>query len=311
MELERLFKSLINSTVSPVAAVVNDDSADLATEGVVKGLGFPAELLVRQPCPENSAASGWNRGLDAAVAKFGNLATHYLIIDDDAKVEVDTLELLLDVLRQTDAKSAFPAAFDPKGEFYVTGQLVDRRHEAAQKRCRSREELLREFRGENPRAWMFQGLCHLMHRDVVHSGVRFDERFWMCGEDLDFSVRVADGWGSVFVPQATCWHLYGAPFNPKSARNSHYLKMLSFLQNMTYAGYWRSYGPRIRGRHFDFLRGRGLARKWGMVFREFPVNRHTMYDLLWVIFFGMVLGQPSNGWGGRKLRERRRNFFVE
>jgi hypothetical protein len=48
MELERLFQSLISSRVSPAAAVVNDDSADLATESVVRGLGLPVELLVGQ-----------------------------------------------------------------------------------------------------------------------------------------------------------------------------------------------------------------------------------------------------------------------
>jgi GT2 family glycosyltransferase len=311
MELERLFKSLLHGTQPPFAAVVNDDSADAATAKVVRELGIPHEFLVREPAPTNTAASGWNRALDVAVNKFGDQATHYLIIDDDAKVAGDTLALLLAGQQKTGAMSSFPAAYDPEDNFYITAQLVEGRHEDAQKCCKTREDLQGEFQDETPRAWMFQGLCHLMRRDVVHSGIRFDERFWMCGEDLDFSVRVAEKWGSVFVPQASCWHLYGAPFNPRSAKNSAYLKKLSLIQNMTYVGYWRPYGRRIRGRYLDFLRGRGLGKTYARFLRDYGTNRHTVYDLLWVIFCGMFLRQPSNDWSGRKLRLRRRDFLVD
>ena len=310
MELERLFQSLLAGTHPPFAAVVNDDSADAATAEVVRKFGIPHEFMVREPAPTNTAASGWNRALDGAVQKFGDQATHYLIIDDDAKVDEDTLALLLSAQQKTEAMSSFPAAYDPEDHFYITGQLVEGRYEDAQKRCKTREDLRGEFQSETPRSWMFQGLCHLMHRVVVHSGIRFDERFWMCGEDLDFSVRVAEKWGSVFVPQASCWHLYGAPFNPRSAKNSAYLKRLSFVQNMTYVGYWRPYGKRIRGRWWDFLRGRGLGKTYLRFLKDYGTSRHTVYDLAWVVFFGMIIAQPSNCWSGRKLRERRKNFLV-
>ena len=94
MELERLFQSLLAGTQPPYAAVVNDDSADTATAEVVRKLGIPHEFLVREPAPTNTAASGWNRALDVAVQRFGDKATHYLIIDDDAKVDKDTLAFL-------------------------------------------------------------------------------------------------------------------------------------------------------------------------------------------------------------------------
>jgi GT2 family glycosyltransferase len=311
MELERLFQSLLAGTHPPFAAVVNDDSADAATAEVVHKLGISHEFMVREPAPTNTAASGWNRALEVAAQKFGDKATHYLIIDDDAKVDENTLALLLMAQQKTGAMSSFPSAYDPEDHFYITGQLVEGRYEDAQKRCKTREDLRGEFQSETPRSWMFQGLCHLMHREVVHSGIRFDERFWMCGEDLDFSVRVAEKWGSVFVPQASCWHLYGAPFNPRSAKNSHYLKRLSYIQNMTYAGYWRSYGKKIRGRYWDFLRGRGLGGIYKQFFKDFGIDKNTFYDLLWVICFGMIFGQPSNDWSGRRLRERRRNYLVD
>jgi GT2 family glycosyltransferase len=283
-ELKRLFESLLGGTAQPYGIAVNDDSADEETAKVIQALQMPREFLVRQPAPTNTAASGWNRALKAAVDRFGREVTHYLIIDDDAKVAPDTVQLLLEAQTRTGAKSSFPAAFDSKDHFYITGQLVDGVYEDAQKRCQTREDLQREFGDNLPKAWMFQGLCHLMHRDVIHSGIRFDERFWMCGEDLDFSVRVAEKWGSVFVPQASCWHLYGAPFNPRSVKNSNYLKKLSFIQNMTYVGYWRSYGRRIRGRRWDFLRGRGLGKTYARFLKDYGTNRHTVYDLLWVIF---------------------------
>jgi GT2 family glycosyltransferase len=311
MELDRLFQSLLQGVLPPWAAVVNDDSADAASAEVVRALGIPFEFLIRNPAPTNTAASGWNRALGVAVDRFGGEATHYLIIDDDAKLTPESLDLLLEAQARAGAKSSFPAAFDPQDKFYITGQMVEGGHEDAQKRCQMREDLAREFGDNLPRAWMFQGLCHLMHRDVVHSGIRFDERFWMCGEDLDFSVRVAEKWGSVFVPQASCWHLYGAPFNPRSVKNSNYLKRLSYLQNMTYAGYWRKYGRRIRGRAWDFLRGRGLGPIYKQFLRDFGTTRHTVYDLLWVVFFGMLFGQPSNDWSGRELRRRRKDFLVE
>ncbi len=311
MELERLFQSLLGGTQPPFAAVVNDDSADTATAEVVRKLGISHEFMVREPAPTNTAASGWNRALEVAVQKFGDRATHYLIIDDDAKVAADTLALLLAAQQKTGAMSSFPAAYNPEDHFYITAQLVEGRYEDAQKRCKTREDLRCEFQNETPRAWMFQGLCHLMHWEVVHSGIRFDERFWMCGEDLDFSVRVAEKWGSLFVPQACCWHLYGAPFNSKSAKNSEYLKRLSLVQNMTFAGYWRSYGRQIRGRWWDFLRGRGLGPIYKQFLRDFGISKHTVYDLLWVILFGMLLGQPSNDWSGSELRRRRKNFLVK
>jgi GT2 family glycosyltransferase len=310
VELDRLVKSLLGGSVPIWGLVVNDDAADPATMEVIKRVEVPSEFLVRRPSPENSAASGWNRGLEAARRRFGNEATHYLLIDDDAMVEEATLEGLLVAQREAGVGSSFPAALNPEGKFYITSQLHSREDTDAMKRCMVKEDLIREFGATCPRAWMFQGLCHLMRRDVVDSGVRVDERFWMCGEDLDFSVRVAEKWGSVFVPAAFCWHLYGAPFNPRSAKNSDYLKRLSFIQNITYIAYWREYGNRIRGRRLDFLRGRGIGPTYANFFKDFGWSLNTVFDLAWVICFGMLLGQPSNLWAGRNLRRRRMNYLV-
>jgi GT2 family glycosyltransferase len=310
-ELERLIKSLLDTSNLPVSyIVVNDDASDNEVAALVSSLPVKTRYISRPPHKCNSAASGWNRALEEAVRSFGKEATHYLLIDDDAVVETNTLAALYAAQVVTGAKSSFPAALNPAGEFYVTGQLIDPHWEDAQQRCKSREDLQREFSNNLPEAMMFQGLCHLMDQAVVLSGIRFDENFWLCGEDLDFSVFVAEKWRSVFVPTAYCWHLWGKPFSSAGSRNSSYLKRLSFIQNVTYMGYHRHYGKRLRGRYFDFLRGRGLWPTYRELFRDFGVNRHTIKDVCCVVYYAMVRREASNQQSARNLREYRRNYMA-
>jgi GT2 family glycosyltransferase len=310
MELKRLIGSLLASKVEFGGMVINDDWGDPEVKMLVETVGIKATYLTRPRDPGNSAASGWNRGLDAAFKVFQHRATHYLIIDDDAVLESDSLELMLEALRRTGARSAFPSALDEGGQFYSTSMLIEHHWQSLQLLCRTREDVVSRFGDALPAAWLFQGLCHLMDREVVASGIRFDEDFWMCGEDLDFGARVAQDWGSVYVPRAFARHLCGAPLNPASALNSNYLKRLSYLQNATFMGYWRPYGKKLRGRYFDFLRGKGLWPICRTTFKDFGFNRYTIYDLFWIIFYGMVRGDASNRPSGRALRHRRRNYLV-
>jgi GT2 family glycosyltransferase len=310
-ELQRLVKSLLEGSLPVAFLVVNDDAPDEEVATLVSRIAIRARYICRPMHANNSINAGRNRALEEAVKNFGSAATHYLFIDDDAVVERDTLAGLWAAQVATGAKSSFPAALTPDATFYATSMLCEPRWEDAQKRCKTREDLHRELSDQTPAAWMFQGLCLLMDREVVLSGIRFDEKFWLCGGDLDFSIRVAEKWTSVFVPAVCCWHLWGTPFNSAGVKNSNYLKRLSYIQNVTFMGYQRPYGKKLRGRYLDFLRGKGLWPTYRGLFKDFGYNWQTMLDLCRVVYYAMIRGEASNQPSARKLREHRRNYLKQ
>ena len=309
-ELERLLKSIKKSLTQPYAIVVNDDFGDPATENIVSSNCSRHAYICRKPGPNNCASTGWNRAINEAVRRFGDLATHYLILDDDTVVDPRAIGQLLHGIAESSKSSAVPSVLGDNDTFNPSCMIVENRWEDVKKRCKTRLDVEKEFGEMSCGVWMFQGICHMIESRIIHEGLRFDENFWMLGEDLDLSIRTALANGAVYVPSAFVWHLPGAPINPGNARNSGYLKHCSLIQNFSFMGYWRPYGSKIRGRTFDFLRGKGLWPEYRAFLKTYGVNRHTLFDLLWCMYFGMIKGEASNCGSGHKLRLRRKSFLA-
>jgi len=165
--------------------------------------------------------------------------------------------------------------------------------------------------GYTPPIVVCMGTCHLVKASALERVGSYREDFWLMGDDLDFSHRiVAQKGGSIFVPWIFVAHLYGAPLDPKSVRRSDYFKKLALLQNYTYMAYHTPNCKYIRGRYFDFLRGKGLMPQYRGFLAAFGWRKEAVLDLVSVVFAAWMLKQPAGGSVGNRVRKKRANFAI-
>ena len=102
----------------------------------------------------------------------------------------------------------------------------------------------------------------LYTRQAFETSGFFREDFWMLGEDLEFSMRVASLLGGVFTAAVAVAHL---PPQPKTAaiRTSHRLKFLALLQNLSYLAFHSPHRAHLRsylaGNFKRYVRTEGWA----------------------------------------------------
>ena len=153
----------------------------------------------------------------------------------------------------------------------------------------------RRAMGDEPHAFCWAtGACMLYQRRAFETCGFFREDFWMLGEDLEFSMRVAAALGGVFTAQATVPHLPPPP-DPDTSRVAHRLKFLALLQNLSYlafhflhSAHLKSYLP---GNFKRYVRTEGLS-------------PGTLWDGWCAFYQGALCRQPAGTPSGARLRER-------
>jgi GT2 family glycosyltransferase len=262
-ELRRLGECLSGQTQPVAGVVVVDNAGDMATRMLVETFPVPATYLAAEA----------NRGCGAGLRKaeehaLGNReATHWWILDDDAVPPPEALEKLVKALEKSGAGMAVPLLTDDRGRVWGFPEPVDPEQRRFFRRTDDYSESAKYF-GSQPHACIWAtGACQLVTvAAAAKAGLHRDD-FWMLGEDLDFSMRVARSVGAVFIGDVRVPHLPPAASGPDSGRG--YAKFCALLQNLTYLAFWN----------------RGSAHLW----RYLPGNYRRFFR--------------TEGWSGRTLRD--------
>ncbi|MDX6767741.1 MAG: glycosyltransferase [Candidatus Methylacidiphilales bacterium] len=267
-EIRRLGECLSRQTHPVAGIVVVDNANDPTTRETVSTLPVKSTYL--------AAASnlGCGAGLRLAeehllerAASVEPTPTHWWILDDDVAPPPETLALLLEALAGAGAGMAVPLLTDHEGKIWG---FPEPRQLGLRRLFRRTSDPVAVARAcgssAHPCLWT-TGACQLVSVAAVSKAGLHRTDFWMLGEDLDFSMRVAQVEGAVFRGDVAVPHL--PPESPGSNSRRGYAKFCALLQNLTYLAYWN----------------RGSAHLW----RYLPGNYRRFFR--------------TEGWGWAALRD--------
>jgi hypothetical protein len=201
---------------------------------------------------------------------------------------------LLAALATAPAAAAAPLLFDDKEHLWAFPEPRETALRAGIRRTVDTDECRRAFGGE-PHAFCWAtGACMLYARRAFETCGLFREDFWMLGEDLEFSMRVAAAAGGVFTADAQVPHLPPPP-DPETSRVAHRLKFLALLQNLSYLAFHSPHSAHLRSY---------LAGNFKRYVRTEGWSPGTVLDGCCAFYQGAVCRQPAGTPAGARLRER-------
>ncbi len=282
-ELTRLLDCLARSTVPLLGCVISDHSPDGSVVELARqttGL----EVLVREDASNPGPGAGWSNAATMAIEHFGQQVSALWYLDDDVVPEADCLEILLEDLKGAGAIA--PLLSDTEGTLWAFPEPEDLEMRRRIRTARTPADA-RLLIGDTPLpACWATGACILVTRKAYErvGGHRTD--FWLLGEDLEYSMRLADEGGLVFTCRSTVPHLPAPSGDAEAARRGGYVKFCSLLQNLSYLSFHSSHSRHMRsylpGNYRRFFRTYG----WGMM---------QVSDAARCLLGGIVRGQPAGG----------------
>ncbi|MFZ4774601.1 MAG: glycosyltransferase family 2 protein [Terrimicrobiaceae bacterium] len=286
-ELERLLTSLESSSVPLQGCVVMDHAGTLPEETARRS--FPVRIVrdLSNPGP----GAGWANGTLRAGEIFGE--TDILYLDDDVVIPPDTLEILL--RERGEARAICPLLEDGSGHLWGFPEPVSKADRKTIRAAKTPWDALALLGpGPFPFCWA-TGACLLVTAGgIIEVGLHRKD-FWMLGEDLEFSMRLAAGGGAVFTCLAAVPHLPPDPLSAAEARDSDYRKFCSLLQNLSYLSFHSS-----RSGHL----WRYLPGNFRRFFRTHGMRAGAVLDAAICFWQGAVSGHPAGHKSGDALRER-------
>lgn len=284
-ELERLLASLENSSHPLHGCVVMDHAGTVPGEFARRS--FPTKILPDTSNPGPGA--GWANGARFAEEFFGK--TDLLYLDDDVVLPRDALEVLLREKRG--AGVVCPLLEDTRGSLWAFPEPVRREDRKKIRRAKTPAEALALLGpGPHPLCWA-TGACLLVGQEAGEERHRRD--FWMLGEDLEFSMRLAAKTPAVFTCLVAVPHLPPEPTDAGAARRSDYRKFCSLLQNLSCLSFHSPHSRHMAG----YLPG-----NFRRFFRTHGNSPATWGDAVFCFWQGAVLGRPAGHPAGAALRER-------
>ena len=212
------------ASVAGTDTVVVDNGSTDGTPDAVRER-FPGVRVIQSS--NDGLAAGWNRGIAETDAE------HVLILNADAWLVEDALVRLLAVAdARPRAAAVAPRLLDPDGTLqrsvrgYPTPWRLATEYLYLRKLA-PRSRALNAFYGagfdhasERVVEWVM-GACFLLRRSAYDEVGRFDERYFLFSEEVDWMRRAADaGWSVVFTPDARCVHVGGAAHGGRMFREN-------------------------------------------------------------------------------------------
>lgn len=280
LEIARLLASLEKIPHGLHAAVLVDNAADPATHAAAAGRGFPVEYLA--PGENLGCGGGLALAGQRALERFGAALTHVWILDDDAVVTPECLEILLTAMAREEADAAHPLTVAEDGALGWFPGLLDREKFRVIREPGSPEHFLAQC-GDAPVpiSWS-QGIALLVTRRAVAELGWHRTDYWVRGEDLEFSLRLTHRFRGIYVPAARVAHL--PPAATTAAPGEEYWKHRAMLQNIAYTALRLPHGHRIArtipGNSLRFLR------TWGW-------KPRVLADVVSAFLRGAVAGKPA------------------
>ncbi len=285
-ELARLLASLGNIGRGLALTVVVDNAGCAETRAVAAAAGTGVHLVT--PGDNLGCGGGLRLAEETALRLAGKNCTHLLILDDDAVLAPDTLDLLA----AANADAACPLVTGPGSALGWPPGLADRRaHHLAESLASVADFRAQLGTAPQPLVWT-QGICLLVARHAITEAGLHRPDFWVRGEDLEFSLRLSASHRLVVVPAAVVEHLPPTASGAVS-HQADYLKHAAMLQNIAYLSLRLAHGRRIAwtlpANVWRFLRA------WGP--RVLP-------DAFRALWRGVILAEPAGRGTGRTFLAR-------
>ena len=292
-ELQRLLESLAASTYPLLGCVVSDH----APTGEINAIAAkaPFETIVLEDASNPGPGTGWANAAKKALHHFGDGVSAIWYLDDDVVVPLDALEILWTEMTRAGAWVIAPLLEDQDGRLWAFPEPLVPSLRKAIRRVATPSEARKEL-GDNPIPFCWcTGACVLVKKSAVETAGLHRGDFWMLGEDLEYSMRLAAGEKAVFTCQVSVRHLPPPARDPAGARRADYLKFCSLLQNLSYLSFHVPYSHHMKsylpGNFHRFLRSHGL-------------NSRTLRDAATCWWNGAIRGRPSGTPSGEALRNR-------
>ncbi|GAT31746.1 glycosyltransferase, GT2 family [Terrimicrobium sacchariphilum] len=289
-ELRRLLDCLGRSTIPLLGCVISDHSPDgsvakLANEA--RGL----EIVVREDPSNPGPGAGWSNAAAKAIEHFGNEVSALWYLDDDVVPASDCLEILLRDIKG--AAAIAPLLSDTEGALWAfpEPEEPDLRR-MIRKAATPAEARLLIGDAPHPACWA-TGACLLVTRRAYERTGGHRSDFWLLGEDLEYSMRLASEGGLAFTCRTAVPHLPIPSDDTEAARRGGYVKFCSLLQNLSYLSFHSSHSRHMR----SYLPG-----NYRRFFRTYGWGWTQIADATRCLLGGIVQGQPAGGSIGQRLR---------
>lgn len=289
--LVNLLGSLAGATTLRKVIVV-DNGSDEETERAAKQA--PVPVLYHRPEGNLGCGGGVARGLKLGLQEEG--VTHFCMLDDDAESRPGALDILIREMILAEADVAVPLVLTREGFIGWPPGLQEAHPWEVIRRPRitPAEYYKRCGTGPVPFTWAPWPMMAVSARAVRECGCPRDD-FWLCAEDLEYSLRITRRHTGVLVPAATCRHLPPASSGGDALGGAHYLRFCLMLQNLSYLCTRLAHGRRsIRHLPGNYLR----------FMRTFGVNGTSLRDAGLALWHGAVRGKPGGVAGALKERMR-------
>ncbi len=291
-ELERLLRCLSESGVPLAGCVISDHAPGGETQTLAAQAGV--KTLVLDDPSNPGPGAGWANAAKAAFVHFPDAAAIWYL-DDDVVVPPDALGTLLEEMAKAGAESIAPLLTDSEGKLWAFPEPEPPALRDVIRQVGTPVEAP-ALLGLDPIAFCWcTGACYLVQKSAIERLGFHRLDFWLLGEDLEYSMRLAAQSKAVFTARVTVPHLPPPAGDPASAQKSDYVKFCSLLQNLTYLGF---HSP--HSRHMK----RYLPGNFRRFFRSHALRLRTLRDAAACFWNGAVRGQPAGAAAGQQLRER-------
>jgi len=272
--------------------IVVDNGFDAETEAICQQQPFP--VLYHRPERNLGCGGGVARGLMLGLQD--QAITHFCCFDDDAHATPGALETLIGGMIAAEADLAVPLVLTAEGYICWPPGLLERQACQTIRRNRLTPAQYRAACGPGPVpfSWAPWPVLALSARAVRERGYPRGD-FWLCAEDLEYTLRLTYRGRGVLVPAAVCCHLPPPTSGGDHLESPHYLRFCLMLQNCSYISTRLPHARRIL---------RNLPGNYWRFLRTFGCNPATMRDIWLAWWRGGVRGKPAGIPGGDGFKKR-------
>ena len=295
-ELQRLLDSLAASTVPLLGCVVSDH----APTGEVRALAARSalETLVLEDCSNPGPGAGWANATAKALDHFQGKVFVIWYLDDDVVIPPGALKTLLEEMERVDAGAIAPLLEDEAGRLWAFPEPVPVPLRKTIRSAVTPADALRLL-GENPVPFCWcTGACFLVKKTTIDAVGLHRTDFWMLGEDLEYSMRIASRGKAVFTSRVSVPHLPPPARDAAGARRADYGKFCSLLQNLSYLSFHAPHSRHMK----SYLPG-----NYRRFFRTHGLHPRSVRDALACLWNGAVLARPGESLRDRISKNERRN----
>ena len=281
-ELVRLLDGLAQSTVPLLGCIVVDHSPDNSLHDIAASQPLHIHLLENPDNPGPGA--GWAAGAKEALSRFGSSMDAVWYLDDDVVIAPQILEVLLGAMKQASACAVAPLLEDASGNLWGFPEPLALKQRSTIRQARTPGDALRLL-GPDPLPFCWAtGACLLVKKESLQSVGFHRPDFWMLGEDLEYSMRLAAGGRAVFTCLAVVPHLPPPPVDRESARLSDLRKFRALLQNLSYLAFHCPHSAHM----WRYLPGNFLR-----FFRTHGIRASTLAGAVACFWHGAVRSRPA------------------